>query len=108
MFAAISEFCVEAHIQNICCHAASVPCEEDVVPMELDCFNVSCLSGDNTRAVCDEVATDCDPCSFGVFLFRADGANDPREGDCSALGDLVLVDEEDCVGSFDSVSNALG
>ena len=55
-----------------------------------------------------DLAQGVDPGSFGVFFLRADGANNPREGDCSAFGDLVLVDEEDCVGSFDSVSNPLG
>ena len=79
-----------------------------MVPMELDGFNVGSFSGDNAWVVLYEVATDCDPCSFWVFLFRADGANNSGEGDCSALRNLVLVDEEDCVGSFDSVSNSLG
>ena len=79
-----------------------------MVPMELDGFNVCSFSGDSTWIVLDEVATDCDPYSFWVFLFRADGANNSGEGDCSALRNLVLVNEEDCVGSFDSVSNSLG
>ena len=79
-----------------------------MVPVELDGFNVGCFCGDNAWAVFDEVATHCDSGSFGIFFLRANGANNPREGDCPALGDLVLVDEEDCVGSFDSVSNALG
>ena len=79
-----------------------------MVPMELDGFNVCSFSGDNARIVFDEVATDCDPCSFGVFLFWADGAYNTREGDGPALGHLVFVNEEDCVGSFDSVSNSLG
>ena len=79
-----------------------------MVPVELDCFNVCSLGSHNTRAVGDEVATDCDLCSFGVFLLRANGANNLWKGDCSAFGNLVFVDEEDCVGSFDSVSNTLG
>ena len=79
-----------------------------MVPMELDGFNVCSFSGDNAWMIFDEVATDCDSGSFGVFFFRANGANNLREGDCPALGDLVLVDEEDCIGSFDSVSNSLG
>ena len=79
-----------------------------MVPMELDGFNVCSFSGDNAWTILDEVTTDCNSGSLGVFFFRADGANNLREGDCSALGDLVLVDEEDCIGSFDSVSNALG
>ena len=63
-----------------------------MVPVELDGFNVCSLSCHNAWVFCDEVATDCDPCSFGVFLFRADGANNLGEGNCSALGDLMLVD----------------
>ena len=78
-----------------------------MVPMELDGFNVCSFSGDNAWMIFDEVATDCDSGSFGIFLLRADGANNLWKGDCSALGNLVLVDEEDCVGSFDSVACAL-
>ena len=79
-----------------------------MVPMEFDGFNVCSFGGGNAWMVFHEVATDCDSGSFGIFLLRADGANNSGEGDCSALGDLVLVDKEDCIGSFDSVSNALG
>ena len=79
-----------------------------MVPMELDGFNVCSFSGDNAWTVFDEVATDCHSGSFGIFFFWADGANNLRTGHCSALGDLMLVDEEDCIGSFDSVSNSLG
>ena len=79
-----------------------------MVPMKFYGFNVCSFSGDNAWMIFDEVATDCDSGSFGVFFFRANGAEDSRVGDCSALGDLLLVDGEDCVGSFDSVSNPLG
>ena len=78
-----------------------------MVPVELDCFNISCLSGDNARVVSDEVATHGDPCSFGVLLLRANGANNLWEGDCPSFGHLVFVNEKDCVGTFDSVTNAL-
>ena len=79
-----------------------------MVPVELDGFNVCSFSGDNAWVVFDEVATHCDSGSFGIFLFRADGANDSRVGNCSAFGYLVFVYEEDCIGSFDSVTNSLG
>ena len=79
-----------------------------MIPMELNGFNVCSFSGYNAWVIFDEVATHCDPCSFGVFLFWSDGANDPGVGDGPALGDLVLVDEVDRVGSLDSVSNSLG
>ena len=78
-----------------------------MVPVEFDCFNVCSFSGDNARIVFDEVATDSDSCSFGVFFLWSDCAYDSREGDCPAFGDLVFVDEEDGVGSFDSVAHAL-
>ena len=78
-----------------------------MIPMKFHGFNVCSFSGDNAWTIFDEVATDCDSGSFGIFLLRTDGAHNSREGDCSALGDLVLVDEEDGVGSFDSVANAL-
>ena len=64
---------------------------ECMVPMELDGFNVCSFSGCNAWAVFDEVATHCDSGSFGIFLFRADGANDSRVGNCSAFGYLVFV-----------------
>ena len=79
-----------------------------MVPMELDGFNICSLCGDNAWVVFDEVATDCYSGSFGILFFWANGANNSRVGDCSALGNLVLVYEKDCVGSFDSVSNSLG
>ena len=79
-----------------------------MVPMKFYGFNVCSFSGDNAWMIFDEVATDCDSGSFGVFFFRTDGANNSGVGDCSALGDLVLVCEEDCIGSFDSISNSLG
>ena len=96
------------HGRDINGHVFGIPGGECMVPMEFDGFNVCSFGGDNAWTIFCEVATDCDPCSFEVFLFRADGANNLGEGDCSALGNLVLVDEEDCVGSFDSVSNPLG
>ena len=79
-----------------------------MVPMELDGFNVCSLSGDNAGVILDEVATDCNASSFGFIFLWADGADDSWEGDGPALGHLVFVNEEDCVGSFDSVSNSLG
>ena len=87
---------------------SSIPCEEDMVPMEFDCLCVCSLSGDNARVVEDEVATDCDPCLLGFFFLWAHGADNPWKGCCSAFGDLVFVDEEDGVGAFDSVPDALG
>ena len=100
--------CVQAHIQNVCCQTASIPCGECMFPVKLDCFDASSVSGDNSWTISDEVTTDSDLCPFGFFLLWSDGADNAREGDCPALGDLVLVNEEDGVGSFDSVSNALG
>ena len=79
-----------------------------MVPVELDCFNVCSLGDDNTRTVGDEVATDCDAGPFGLFLLWLHGACHAREGNCPAFWHLVFVNEEDCVGSFDSVSNSLG
>ena len=79
-----------------------------MVPMKFHGFNVCSFSGDNAWIIFDEVATDCDSGSFGIFFLGTDGANNLRVGDCSALGNLVLVCEEDCIGSFDSVSNSLG
>ena len=78
-----------------------------MVPVELDGFNISSLSGDNAWVISDEAATDCDLCSFGFFFLWANGANNSGKGDFSAFGNLMLVDEEDCVGSFDSVANSL-
>ena len=71
-----------------------------MVPVELDCFNVCSFSGDNAWTISCEVATDCNLCSFGVFLLRANGADNSWKGDCSAFGNLVFVDEEDGIGSF--------
>ena len=79
-----------------------------MIPMELNGFNVCSFSGYNAWVVFDEVATHCDSGSFGIFFLGTDGANDSGVGDCSALWNLVLVYEEDCIGSFDSVSNSLG
>ena len=98
---------VQVHIQDIHCRVTSVPCGEHMVLVKLDCFNVSCLSGDNAGIVFDEVATDCDPCSLGFLLLWSDCADNAREGDGPAFGDLVFVDEEDGVGALDSTTNAL-
>ena len=46
-------------------------------------------------------------CSFGFFLLWSDGAKCLWEGHNSACWDLVFVDEEDGIGSFDSAANAL-
>ena len=35
---------VQVHVGDVCCHVTSVPCGEHMVPVKLDCFNVSCLS----------------------------------------------------------------
>ena len=78
-----------------------------MVPMKFDCFNICSLSGDNARTVFDEVATDCDPCSLWFVLLWSDGADNTREGHGPPFGDSVLVDEEDGIGSFDSVADAL-
>ena len=79
-----------------------------MVPVELDGFNVCSLSGDNTWAILDEVTTDCNAGPFGFIFLWANGADNAGEGDGPALGHLVFVNEEDCVGAFDSVSDALG
>ena len=73
-----------------------------MVPMEFDSF-----CGDNSRTVCDEVSTHCDSGSVGVIFFRTDSADDVRAGDFLSRWHLMLVNEEDCIGAFDSSIDAL-
>ena len=75
--------------------------------VQFDCFNVSCFCGDNAWVISDEVTTHCDPCSLWFFFLWSDGADNSREGHGPALGDLVLVNEEDGVGAFDSIAKTL-
>ena len=75
--------------------------------MDFDGFNVSCFSSDNTRVVKDEIATDSDSASIGVFFFRAFSANNSWVGYSTAWWYLVFVNEKDGVGAFNSSSYAL-
>ena len=77
-----------------------------MVPVKLDCFDISSVSSDNAWVISDEVATDGDSSPFWFFFLWSGGADNAREVDCPAFGHLVLVNEEDGVGSFDSVANA--
>ena len=95
------------HIRDVYCKVPILWIGEDMVPVELDCFNVGCFCGDNAWIVGDEVTTHCDSCSLWFFLLWSDCADNPRVGDCPALWHLVFVYEEDSVRSFDSVANAL-
>ena len=75
--------------------------------VQFDCFNVSCFCGNNAWTVSDEVATCGDAGSLWLILLRSDCADNSREGHGPALGDLVLVNEEDGVGAFDSIAKTL-
>ena len=96
------------HVFNVNGHVFAFASGEDVVPMEFDGFNVCSFSSDNSRAVCDEVSTHCDSGSVGFIFLRANRADNARAGHSFVWGCLMLVNEEDCIGAFDSVANSLG
>ena len=56
----------------------------------------------------DEVAADCDTSAFFFGLLGANIADEARIGDGFLGWNLVLVDEEYCVGSGETGANALG
>ena len=100
--------CTEMHVFNVNAHAFAFASGEDMVPMDFDGFNVCSFSGDNSRVVCDEVSTHCDSGSVGFIFFRTDRADNARAGNSFSCWHLVFVNEEYCIGSFDSFTNALG
>ncbi len=57
----------------------------------------------------DEVAADCKSRAVGVFLFGAVVDTDAGVGDVAvAIGrDLFVLDEDNCVGAFADVGDAL-
>ena len=98
---------VQMHIRDIDGEAFALWIGEDMVPVELDCFNVGSFCGDSAGTVFDKVTTDSDPCSFWIIFLWSNGADHLGVGDCATFGDLMFVDEHHGVGSFDSVSHAL-
>ena len=44
---------------------------------------------------------------MGLLFLGADVTYKPGVGNCAAFGDFGFGDKEDCVGTFDSVSNSL-
>ena len=98
---------VWVHIRNIHGEAFTARIGQDMVPVELDCFNVRCFCGDNAWVVCDEVTTHCDLCPLWFFFLWLDCAYNSRVGDCATFWDLVFVDELDGVCALDSTADAL-
>jgi hypothetical protein len=57
----------------------------------------------------DEVATDCNLCAVGVFLFGVVVYTDASVGGVTAAidRDLFALDEDNCVGAFADARDAL-
>ena len=88
------EGCIQVHIAQINCHMSSLASGEHMVPVQLDCFNICSLNGDNARTVSDEVATHGDASNgWGFCLSSWTGSSMMAVGlsslDVSAIGNLV-------------------
>ena len=69
--------------------------------MNFDGLKVSGVYASFTRIVGDEISTRCYSSLIGIIFFRLVGVYSASIGDSTTSGDLVFVDEEDGVCTFD-------
>ena len=69
--------------------------------MDFDGLKANGIGASFTWVVGEEVSTSCYSSSIGIVFFRVVGAYGASIGDSSTVGNLVFVDEEDGVGTFD-------
>ena len=74
--------------------------------MDLDCFKSGCVGTNVSWVIGDEVASRSYSYLLFFFFFRSYGADGVSIGDGATLWDLVFVNEENGIGTFDSVCNA--
>ena len=92
---------VEVHVGDVHSHPLGFQGGEHAVEMNFDGFKTSGVGASLTGVVGDEIASSCDSSAIGIIFFRSVGAYSSSVGDCSTVGDLLLVDEEDGIGAFD-------
>ena len=69
--------------------------------MDFDGLKASGIDASFTWVVGDEVSTSCYSILIGIVFFRSVGAYCLSIGDSATIGNLVFVDEEDGVDTFD-------
>ena len=71
--------------------------------MNFNSFKASSICASFTRIVSNEISACRDASLVGIFFFRPEHTYSASVGDSATSGDLMLVDEEDCVRAFDIV-----
>ena len=74
---------------------------EHTVEIHFDGLKASAISASFSWVVSEEVSTSCYSGLIGIVFFRSIGAYGVSIGDSATVGNLVFLDEEDCVGAFD-------
>ena len=69
--------------------------------MKFNGLKASGVSAGFTRIFGDEISASRDASAIGIFFFRPERACSESVGDSATSGDLMLVDEENCVRAFD-------